>query len=90
MVTDAVNDKRSNIRKELFSWWTELTKKEAAMKKLEFENWQVVYEGQRLQIMYKESLMAEVEEGRVFLHISIEEPYQLPLHLVKETVLIAE
>lgn len=90
MTTDQLNDKRSNIRKALFTWWADFIKQEATLTTLHFENWEITYESNCLQIRHKESLMAEVDDGRVFLHVSIVDPYQLPLHLIKETVLIPE
>lgn len=90
MTSDHLNDKRSNIRKELFTWWTTLASKGINMGTGQFECWEVSYQNKRLQLKHKETLIAEVEEGNVFLHVSIEDAYQLPLHHIKETVLLPD
>lgn len=90
MISDQINDKRSNIRKELFTLWTKLTTHGASVRTGQFENWHVSYERHCLQVHHKEILIAEIKNGNVFLHKSIEEPYQLPLHSIKETILLIE
>lgn len=81
-----LNELRTNFHIRMNDWWTHLVTSKQPSFTSHVESWDIQFDTEKLEVVYKGEVISYVKEESTFLKDSIRHSYDFPLDFLKQSV----
>lgn len=81
-----LNDLRTNFHIQMNAWWNKLVSEGHPSFSTTVEVWQIHWQDEKLEILRKGEVIANVKDESIFLKDSVKHAFDFPLEFLKQSV----